>query len=138
MRISAIAILMLTACSAGRVQDCERGVSANATPLCLVAATPNAYDGQEITITALFQNEPHDAVLFSNDCGIAVNLARTSDYEISGDRLLKSLLKHNRFRKLDVVLRGTFRIAKEEQCFGSGCRKYEFQERQLLCAALAP
>ena len=47
---------------------------------------------------------------------------------------LRSLTKRDQFRAVDVVIRGTFRVARQGECFGQNCELYEIEEHELMCA----
>jgi hypothetical protein len=47
---------------------------------------------------------------------------------------IRSLTKKDQFHPVDVVIKGTFRVAHGGQCFGEDCWGYELEEHQLLCA----
>ena len=79
----------------------------------------------------------HGSMLMSPECGKThVNMRRASDYkaEKHASATMRSLTKKDQFQSVDVVIRGTFRIAQQGQCFGQNCLPYEIEEHELLCA----
>lgn len=48
--------------------------------------------------------------------------------------MLRRLTKKDQFQAVDVVFRGTFRVAHEGQCFGQICAAYEIETSELLSA----
>lgn len=109
--------------------------TANALPLCTVLARPAQFDGQDITVTALYRMVIHGSILTSPDCG-DVNLRGASDYtaEKRASQVIRSAMKRNQFQAVKVVLKGTFHVAHEGQCFGQDCLQYEVEDHALLCA----
>jgi hypothetical protein len=80
----------------------------------------------------------HGSVLMSPACSQTnVNMRRASDEKPNKQALavIQSLSRKDHFHKVDVVLRGKFRVAHEGQCFGQDCLAYEIEETELFCAA---
>jgi hypothetical protein len=138
MRSIAIAVL-LAACvnpvaSAG---DNECTVPTKAVPLCTVLSDAASYDGKEITVRGLYRMVIHGSILTSPACGKTyVNTRRASDYKADkhASAVVRSLTKKDQFQSVEVVLRGTFRVAPQGQCFGQNCLLYEIEDHELLCA----
>ncbi len=142
MRLAVTVVLLLTACfsalSLSADDDCV--VSAQAIPVCAVLADAAKYDGKEITVRGLYRMVTHGSILMGSACPeVNVNLRRAPKWK--GDKrasaTVRSLTKKDQFQPVDIVSRGTFRVAHEGQCFGQNCLRYEIEETELLCAATA-
>jgi hypothetical protein len=82
----------------------------------------------------------HGSILMSPPCGQTyVNLRGASDYKADkhASAVVRSLTKKDQFQSVDVVLRGTFHVAAEAQCFGQNCLLYEIEDHELQCATAA-
>jgi len=49
-------------------------------------------------------------------------------------KVIRSATKKDQFQPVDVVVRGIFRSARQGECFGQNCLRYEIESRELLCA----
>ena len=110
--------------------------SAEAIPLCTVLSDAAKYDGKEITVRGLYRMVIHGSILTSPECGKTyVNMRQASNYKADkhASNVMRSLTKKDRFQSVDVVLRGTFRVARGD-CFGQNCLPYEIEGHELLCA----
>jgi len=79
----------------------------------------------------------HGSILWGEACPkIDVNLTETSGYKANkkASSLVRSLAKKDQFGSVEVVFRGTFRVAHERQCFGEMCEKYQLEAAELLSA----
>jgi hypothetical protein len=95
------------------------------------------YDGKEITVEGLYRMVLHGSILMSPACGKPyVNMHGASDYKADkhASSVLRSLTKKDQFQSVDVVLRGSFKVAQQGQCFGQNCLSYEIEDHELLCA----
>src|SRR5205807_177446 len=95
------------------------------------------YDGKEITVKGLYRMVFHGSILTSPACGKTyVNMRQASAYKADkhASTVMKSLTKKDQFQSVDVVLRGTFRVAHNGKCFGQNCLLYEIENHELLCA----
>jgi hypothetical protein len=139
MRSTIVMAVLFAACfnplaSAG---DNECTVSAEAVPLCTILSDAASYDGKEVTVRGLYRMVIHGSILTSPACGKTyVNMRQASDYKADkhASALVRSLTKHDQFQSVEVVLRGTFRVAQQGQCFGQNCLLYEIDDHNLLCA----
>jgi hypothetical protein len=136
--IIAIAVLLAAfvnpLASAG---DNECTVPTKVVPLCTVLSDPASYDGKEITVKGLYRMVIHGSVLTSPACGQTyVNMRQASDYKADkhASAVVRSLTKKDQFQSVEVVLRGTFRVSQQGQCFGQNCLLYEIEDHELLCA----
>jgi len=123
-----------------RSADHECPALAEAVPLCTVLADASQYDGKETTVRGLYRSVIHGSVLMSPDCGKdLVNMRQTSDYKADkhAQTMIRSVTRKNQFQAVDVVLRGTFRVAGKGECFGQNCLGYEIEDHELLCAKAA-
>jgi len=107
-------------------------------PLCTVLADAAKYDGKKITVRGLYRMVIHGSILMRSACPkVNVNLRGAPNWK--GDKralaVIRSLTKKDQFQPVDIVSRGTFRVAQEGQCFGQNCLRYEIEETELLCAA---
>jgi hypothetical protein len=112
-------------------------VTEDAIPLCTVLSAAAQYDGKEITVRGLYRMVLHGSVLMSPECEHdLVNMRQAADYK--ADKRVKSkmrsLTKKNQFQSVDVVLRGTFRMAHQGECFGQNCLRYKIEDHELLYA----
>ena len=83
----------------------------------------------------------HGSILMGTGCSqIEVDLRRGPGYKADkkASAIERALTKQDRFHAVDEVLRGTFRVAQKEQCFGQICAPYEVEETELLCASAQP
>ena len=123
-----------------RGADRECPALAKAVPLCTVLADASQYDGKEITVSGLYRMVIHGSVLMSPECGKdLVNMRRSLDAKVDKHDLavIRSVTRKNQFQSVDVVLRGSFRIAGKGECFGQNCLLYEIEEHELHCAKAA-
>ena len=138
MRIKSLAVLLL-----GSSLALFPGVAASTTaepavPLCDLLSNADKYDGQDVTVRAVYRLVIHGSVLMSPNCRETyVNMRQVSDYSADkhASKVLRSAIRRNEFQPVEVVVRGTFRSAKQGQCFGQNCFRYELEVRGLLSAA---
>lgn len=107
-------------------------------PLCTVLKNPEKYDGKEIIVEGLYRMVIHGSILYGSACPQTnVNMRKASNWK--GDKkasaVLQSLTEKDQFQPVVIVLRGTFRVAHQGQCFGQNCLVYEIEETELLRAA---
>jgi len=139
MRLTiAIAILLAVCLGAVASSDADKCPAlAQALPLCTVLADAAKYDGKEITVRGLYRMVIHGSILTSPACSQSdVNMRSAPNWKGNKDALavLRSLTKKNQYQPVDEVLRGTFWVAHQGQCFGQICSPYEIEETELLCA----
>jgi hypothetical protein len=128
-------VTCFTTVALGADQKCP--ALAKAVSLCTVLADSSKFDGKEITVTGLYRMVIHGSILMSPACGKTdVNMRQAPDYKADEHVLavVRSLTKHNQFQPVDVVIRGTFRVAAKGQCFGQNCLLYEIEDHELYCA----
>jgi hypothetical protein len=140
MRLTiAIGILLAVCLGAVASSDLDKcPASAQALPLCTILADAAKYDGKEITVRGLYRMVIHGSVLMGTTCSqIEVNTRQAAGYKADKQAVavVRSLTKKNQFQPVDEVLRGTFRVAQKEQCFGQICAPYEIEVTELLCAS---
>jgi hypothetical protein len=110
---------------------------ADAIPLCAILSDAAKYDGNEVTVKGLYRMVVHGSIMLSPDCGRTnVNIRLASDYKADkhAAAAMKSLTKKDQFQSIEAVIRGTFRAARQGECFGQNCLGYEIEEHELLCA----
>jgi hypothetical protein len=139
MRSTLTVAVLLAACfnSLASAGDSECTTFAQMVPLCAVLSDAANYGGKEITVKGLYRMVIHGSILMEPACSKAlVNMRDAADYRADKHALavIRSLTKKDQFRSVAVVLRGTFRVAHEGQCFGQMCEPYEIQVDELLCA----
>ncbi len=139
MRTNIVIVILLVACAdtLALAGDDRCALSAEAVPLCTVLSDAAKYDSKEITVRGLYRMVLHGAVLTSPACvKTKVNMRRSSDYKADkhASAIMRSLTKKDQFQSVVVVIRGTFRVAQQGQCFGQNCLPYEIEEHELLCA----
>lgn len=79
----------------------------------------------------------HGSVLMSPDCGSdLVNLRQARDYKSSSsaEKIIRSATRKDQFQSVEVVIRGSFHVAKQGKCFGQNCEKFELEDRELISA----
>jgi hypothetical protein len=131
--IFALGLLALTA-SVARSQSAS---PPQAVDICTVVSTPATYDGKEFLIRGLWRMVIHGSILMGTACPKAeVNMTETAGYKANkiATSIIKSVTKKDQFGSVEVVLRGTFRVAHEEQCFGQMCAAYQLEAAELLSA----
>jgi hypothetical protein len=139
MRSTLTVAVLFVACFkfTASAEDSECATFTQMVPLCTVLSDAANYDGKEITVKGLYRVVIHGSVLMEPTCSKAlVNMREAPDYRADkhAQDVIRSLTKKDQFLSVDVVLRGTFRVALEGQCFGEMCEPYEIQVEELLCA----
>ena len=112
--------------------------STQAIDICTVVSNPGAYDGKELVIRGLYRMVIHGSIMTGPACKkVDVNMRRAYDWK--GDKhaqaVLQTQAKKNQYQFFELIIRGTFRVAKQGQCFGQNCLSYEVEESELFCAA---
>lgn len=137
MKSASPIIILIAACLIPVASRSEKKcpVNTEAIPLCTAIADASQYDGKDITVGGIYYKVIHGSILTSSGCPkTKVNMRLAQDWK--GDkqaiRTRNSLTSKN--QGTDVVLRGTFRVARQG-CFGQTCSLYEIEEHELLCAA---
>ena len=108
-----------------------------AIPICSLLSDATRYDGKEIVVRALYRMVVHGSVLMGTGCAQSpVNLRGTlgSEDDKRAVAVIRSLTRKSRFQAVDVVVRGIFRVAQKEQCFGQDCLSYEISSAEFQCA----
>jgi len=139
MRENILVVVLLVACfgTFAFASDDRYAPSARAVPLCVILSDAAKYDGKEITVRGLYRMVLHGSILMSPACGSTkVNMRQASGYKADkhASAIMRSLTKKDQFQSVDVVIRGTFRVAQQGQCFGQNCLSYEIEENELLWA----
>ena len=132
----AFGLLALTA-SVARSQDAS---PLQTVDICTVTTNPAVYDGKEILIRGLWRMVIHGSILMGTACPkMEINMTETAGYKANkkASSIIKSVTKRDQFGSVEVVLRGTFRVAHREQCFGEICAPYQLEAAELL-SAVAP
>jgi hypothetical protein len=143
MKQLALAAIFSMMCRTSPVaaQQAKDDASIQPVPLCAVIADASKYDGKEIVVRGLYRSVIHGTILMDHACPKAdVGLREAPGYKADkhASALLRSLLKKNQFQPVDVVFRGTFRVAREGQCFGQICSLYELETTELVSARPVP
>jgi hypothetical protein len=106
--------------------------------ICDVVSNAAVYDKKEITIRGLYLIIFHGSILMGlQSCPkeeINLKSAPDSKDDKSAVAMLSHLRKQDRFKPVEVVFRGTFRVAREGQCFGQICASYEMEINEFLSA----
>jgi hypothetical protein len=113
-------------------------IPADVVPLCTVLSDAAKYDDKEITVRGLYRMVLHGSILMAPACEhTLVNMRQAADYKANkhASATIRSLTKTDQFNSVDVVLRGTFRVAHKGECFGQNCLSYEIEDHELICAA---
>jgi hypothetical protein len=113
--------------------DCS---SLHAVPLCSITKNATDYDGKDVLVTGHYKMLFHGSVLTATGCKDVVNLrlAQNAKADKRAQAIFRSATKKDQFRAVPIVLRGTFHVAQEGQCFGQDCTPFEIEERELVCA----
>jgi len=114
---------------------------ASAVSLCDVIKQSGTLNGKQVTVRGEYQANPEYALLFSNECERSFVNIRLSDKYIAGtagDRAFSAIFRRNPNPHAALVLRGTFKVAGIQQCFGAGCVSYELAVDEVLCARRLP
>jgi hypothetical protein len=142
MRQTITVLILLAVCFSlpGFSGDDKCAVSAQSIPICNVIADASKYDGKEITVRGLYRMLIHGSILMGTACPKDnINLRKAPNAKEDKHALaeIRSFYKkkENRFQPIDEVLRGTFRVAQQGQCFGQDCWSYEIEVTELFCAA---
>lgn len=109
----------------------------NAIDVCTVTSNSANYDGKEIYVRGLWRMVIHGSILMGKACPkVEVNLTEVAGYKANkkASALVRSLAKKDQFGSVEVVFRGTFRVAHERQCFGQICAPYQLETAELLSA----
>jgi len=84
----------------------------------------------------------HGAILMGGTCPETNVAAREVDGYKADKRAsatVNRLIKKNKFEPVKVVVRGTFRVAHQGQCFGGElCSSYEVEIAELISAQAVP
>jgi len=124
-------------------QTSEYGTTTHAVNICSVIADPTKYDGKEIFVEALYRVVIHGAILMGGTCP-ETNVAAREVEGYKADKhataVLQRLLKKDKSEPVEIVVRGTFHLAHQGQCFGGEiCSSYEVEIAELLSAqAVSP
>ena len=109
-----------------------------AVEICSVARESCALcDGKEFLVRGLWRMVIHGSILMGTACPkVEVNMTETAGYKSNkkATSIIKSVTRKDQFGSVEVVLRGTFRVAHESQCFGQMCAAYQFETAELLSA----
>jgi hypothetical protein len=119
-------------------QSVANSTSAPALDICSVVANPAEYDGKQIVVESLYRTSIHGAVLMGKGCSDTIVSAKeTEDYKADkqATKVLRRILKKDRSEPVEVVVRGTFHVARQGQCFGGDiCSGYQVEIAELLSA----
>jgi hypothetical protein len=137
-QLAIVFMLVLTCCpSPAAREQAKDNAPVEAMPLCTVLADAAKYDGKEIVVRGLYRMVIHGSILMDRACSKTdVNLRQAPGYKADKQALsvLRALTKKDQFQPVDVVYRGTFRVAHQEQCFGEICARYEIEIMELISA----
>jgi len=114
--------------------------SKQAVDVCALLSNPSESDSKELVIRGLYRVIIHGSIMTGSTCKkVDVNMRRAHEWK--GDKraqaALRTQMKKNPYQFVELVIRGTFRVAQQGQCFGQNCLPYEIEESELLCAAPA-
>jgi hypothetical protein len=131
-------MIVLAACCSVPLSYAGAGscaASTEAVPLCKILSDATANNGKEVVVRGLYRIVIHGSVLWSPECSEhLVNVRTANEYKANkgASTAIRNAVKKN--ESADVVLRGTFRVAHQEQCFGQNCLTYEIEVNELRCA----
>jgi hypothetical protein len=141
---NAIIVCLLAVLGFGRVafsQAAESPLPKTEVSICQVTVDAQKYDGKQIIVGGLYRMVIHGAILMDRSCPKEeANLREAQGYKADkkASALIRSLTKKDQFQPVEVVFRGTFRVAHEGQCFGQICAEYEIETSELVTARPAP
>ena len=119
-------------------QNVGNSPPAHALDICSLIASPAEYDGKEVIVTSLYRMIIHGAILMGKGCSdVNISAKETDDYKADkhASDVLRRLLKKDRFGPVEIVVRGTFHLAHQGQCFGGEiCSRYQVEIAELLSA----
>jgi hypothetical protein len=141
MRAKILIAVLLGACLGSRtLAGADRCAPVSeAVPLCTVLSDAAKYNGKEIIVKGLYRMVIHGSILMSPECGKTyVNMRGASDYKADkhASSVLRSRTKKDQFQSFEVVLRGTFKVAQQGQCFGQNCLSYCFVRKPRRARAM--
>jgi hypothetical protein len=131
-------LLLLAGCTAyHRVQPCAMEP---AMSICDVIGHATTHNDTEVTVRGKYQATPEYSLLFADECHGFVNLRLADDYKESALVRLsfRQLLRRSPHAVVQVVARGTFREAGQQECFGGGCASYNLMIHEFLCVSAMP
>jgi hypothetical protein len=106
--------------------------------ICSVAVNSKAFDTKEIVVDAIYRIVIHGAVLTGRNCPELVVAGKEVDAYKADKQAAKEmqhLLKKDKFVPVEVVVRGTFHVAHQGQCFGGeNCARYLLEISELISA----
>ena len=116
---------LLTLAASVRPQS-GRDAQIQAVDICTITANPANYDGKEFLVRGLWRMVIHGSILMGKVCPmIEVNRAEVAGYEANKKASsldVRSLAKKDQFGSVEVVFRGTFRVAHDGPCFWANVR----------------
>jgi hypothetical protein len=106
--------------------------------VCDICSNPNDYDSKVVIIKGVYKRIFHGSIMAgSESCSKSeINFRLSQDYrsEKSVIKAFTSLTRKNRHEAIEVVVRGVFRVAKQGECFGQICAKYDIEVNEMLSA----
>jgi len=103
-----------------------------------VCSNATGYDGKMVIISGVYKRIFHGSTIEGPEscdkCDINYHLASDYKCEKSVDKIYSSLLKKDPYGRVDVIVRGVFRVAKKVECFGQICARYDFEAIEMLSA----
>ena len=115
------------AVSANRIED-----------ICSVGSNAGVFDNKEIVVDALYRLVIHGAILTGKNCpDLVVAGKEVGEYKADkrAAKEVQRLLKKDKYAPVETVLRGTFRVAHQGQCFGGeNCARYLLEISELISA----
>lgn len=133
-----IAGVLFTCVAAGSsTVDKPCPVVAQELDICAVIANAANYDGKEVTVGGVFETGPIETVFIGHVCpNDFVNVRQSENWRGDPSAVAKTRpgSKKQKYLEFGEVIRGTFRVAREGQCFGPNCQLYDIEESELLCA----
>jgi hypothetical protein len=136
MKSSVLFAFGLLAFSASVAQS-QSPSQSESVDICTVASNSAIYEGKEFLLRGRWRMVIHGSVLIGPACpNVEVNTTETAGYKSNkkATSIIKSVTKKDQFASVEVLLRGTFRVAHEGQCFGEMCAMYQFEIAELLAA----
>jgi hypothetical protein len=136
IRVLVLTALLTTACTdSASLKSQHLSAFSRAVPVCELLAHPSKYLVQEIEVSGLYANGPHQRILYDPNCvpkELAIQITPTSK-SLSADRKMQKLLDAANGRGVRSVYQG---LLVSEQvvgtCSDESCRKHKLTNARLL------
>ena len=104
--------------------------------LCALLDKASEHNGKEVVVSGRYMNSFHGTVMKAAGCSHeVVNLRNAAGFKAKKQDVdeLGRILAEGHY--VNAVLRGIFRVAGKEQCFGQACAPYEIEVLEIVSVA---